>query len=364
VSPVLSQLKKPDVAFWSIISLLLFAIVAYVTIQFIAPIIMGVFFYYCTRPIYARVNQYSPYESLSAVITILSAIIPLLIFFTYVGSIAVSELRRFLIRYDLNQYNGFLPESFTVNMTTLIQRPILLIEEANGLSPELLQRLTDWALIMVSFLSDVFLYLLLMFIVVFYLLKDDARIANWSEKNISYITPVWSLFWRRVDEDLHTVFYGNILNMIFATGISVTVYILYNMAAPPEVSLTYPVLFGVLAGFASIIPIIGVKVIYVPITLYLFIVSFAAGDIELFGYVTLFVIVSASLVDFVPDIILRPYMSGKNLHLGLLLFAYISGPVLLGWYGFFLAPIVLVVITEFSSIMLPRILPAIFETDI
>ncbi len=40
----------------------------------------------------------------------------------------------------------------------------------------------------------------------------------------------------------------------------------------------------------------------------------------------------------------------------LLMFAYLLGPVLFGWYGFFLLPIILVVLLEAVRIPLPELL--------
>ena len=83
------------------------------------------------------------------------------------------------------------------------------------------------------------------------------------------------------------------------------------------------------------------------------------------------------VVDTIPDLIIRPIISGGSpsarvdrsppfvhlslrgeggLHVGLVMFAYIFGPILFGWYGLFLGPIALVAITHFARLVLPELL--------
>jgi hypothetical protein len=62
-----------------------------------------------------------------------------------------------------------------------------------------------------------------------------------------------------------------------------------------------------------------------------------------------------TFVDSVPEVLLRPYISGRNLHVGLVLFAYIFGPLLFGWYGLFLGPLIVVLVVEFARVILPEL---------
>jgi len=66
-----------------------------------------------------------------------------------------------------------------------------------------------------------------------------------------------------------------------------------------------------------------------------------------------FVAVSFVIVDTIPDLVLRPYVSGRNLHVGAVMIAYTLGPLLFGWYGIFLGPIILVLVINFARHVLP-----------
>ncbi|MEF8853936.1 MAG: AI-2E family transporter, partial [Haloarculaceae archaeon] len=61
------------------------------------------------------------------------------------------------------------------------------------------------------------------------------------------------------------------------------------------------------------------------------------------------------VVDAIPDFALRPYVSGRSLHVGSVMIAYIAGPLLFGWPGIFLGPMLLVVVFQFVHIVLPEL---------
>ena len=75
-------------------------------------------------------------------------------------------------------------------------------------------------------------------------------------------------------------------------------------------------------------------------------------------YLAGFLLLAIVVVDTIPDIVLRPYLSGDTTHVGLLMLAYIFGPVVLGFYGLFFAPMVLVIALTFADTALPRLLGA------
>ena len=62
------------------------------------------------------------------------------------------------------------------------------------------------------------------------------------------------------------------------------------------------------------------------------------------------------VLDILPQSFVQPYISGRQLNPMLLLFAYILGPILFGWYGFFLMPIIAVLLLELLRIVLPELL--------
>jgi predicted PurR-regulated permease PerM len=179
-----------------------------------------------------------------------------------------------------------------------------------------------------------------------------------------------------VDVDLQSVFFGNILNAIVTGAIGAIVFSLVDVVAPTGLSVPYPALTGLLAGAASLIPIIGMKIVYLPVAGYLALrASVGGGE---WWFVGLFLAAALIVVDTVPDLLIRPYVSSggsislgrfgrdpddgdktddhSGLHTGMLMIAYVLGPFLFGWYGLFLAPMLLVLVVHFARFVFPELL--------
>jgi hypothetical protein len=75
-----------------------------------------------------------------------------------------------------------------------------------------------------------------------------------------------------------------------------------------------------------------------------------------FPFVGGVLVVYVLVLDLLPQSFIQPYLSGRELDMVLLLFAYILGPILFGWYGFFFLPIVVVLVFEAARIVLPELL--------
>jgi len=192
-------------------------------------------------------------------------------------------------------------------------------------------------------------------IIAFYLLRDDHRIAAWARGTIARPGSVVERYLVSVDDSLSTVFFGNILNALLTGLIAAVTYLLLNLIAPPVVLIPEAALLGLLVGAASLVPVIGIKLVTVPLSLYL------AGRALLFDPATLwfpllFAAVSFVVVDYIPDQLLRPYVSGRTLHVGAIMLAYTIGPLLFGWYGIFLGPLLLVLGFEFGRHIIPWLL--------
>jgi hypothetical protein len=198
------------------------------------------------------------------------------------------------------------------------------------------------------------LHAFVVFAVAFYLLRDDHRLSRWARDHLTDDPGPVEAYVRAVDNDLNTIFFGNILNAIITGTIGAIVYSLLTLAAPQGVAIPYAALVGLLTGVASLVPVVGMKVVYVPIAAYLFARPLFLVDAPgVLWFPTAFFVVSFVLVDLIPDLVLRPYVSGRNLHVGMVMMAYVLGPLLFGWYGIFLAPLLLVLVVHFARIVLP-----------
>ncbi|MFC6973548.1 AI-2E family transporter [Halomicroarcula sp. GCM10025709] len=212
-----------------------------------------------------------------------------------------------------------------------------------------------------------------MFAFAFYMLRDGPRLAEWG-KNLIDHHGVLDRYFHEVDRSFHRVFYGNILNAIVTGAIGAITFSLVDIVAPTGLGVPYPALTGLLAGAASLIPIIGMKIVYIPISGYL--AAQTAFNGQEWWFVILFFATAFLVVDTIPDLLVRPYVSSGGsvsfgpfgssaaesvgtpqpaLHTGTLMFAYIFGPFLFGWYGIFLAPMFLVLVVHFARFVLPEL---------
>jgi predicted PurR-regulated permease PerM len=128
-----------------------------------------------------------------------------------------------------------------------------------------------------------------------------------------------------------------------------------NVWAPAGGRIPAAALVGLLAGVASLIPVVGMKLVYVPVGLYMAGRALLGGDTAALYFAGVFAVTALVVVDTIPDLILRPYVSGRSLHVGTVMLAYTLGPLLFGWYGIFLMPMLLVFVVQFVRVVVPEL---------
>lgn len=339
--------------FWVLSIVFAFSILSYVIWNFLASVTMAIFLYYISRPLHIRVKKYVSNNTIAAGITLLSTFIPLILLSIYIIQIGLNELRSFLAQNNL-WLQDVINSTFEFDVLLLLDTPRQIIESAEGVN--IITELFNWSIAVTGIIGDIFLQFLITTVLYYGLLRHGSELRMWINSLCSPLISDWFLFVERVDEDLDSVYFGNIINGIFAMLVGILIALVYSLLAPAQVSINFPFLFGILVGIASLIPVIGVKIVYVPISVYFLFIAYStqlssSTFILIFG----FIFVCAVFMDFLVDLLIRPYVSGKNLNIELLLVAYISGPILLGWYGFFFAPLVLIILHHFAKLILPDI---------
>jgi predicted PurR-regulated permease PerM len=340
---------RSRLAFW-VFGLALAGGVAYVLYRFVGTFVLALFVYYSTRPIYRRVHRQVGQASLAAAGSLLLIATPALALLGYTVAVAINELDRFVETSDLGPL-GAAVEPY-LDVSAVVQDPEALVTES---SAAVLQESLGQATAFLGFFGIMALHLFLMLAIAFYLLRDGHRMRRWVGTRFTDGGGVFDAYLQAVDRDLHSVFFGNILNAVITGVLGVLVYSLLDAAAPAGTGVPYAALLGLLAGVASLIPVVGMKLVYVPVGVYLFAAPLLAGEPGLTWFPVAFVVVSLIVVDTIPDLVLRPYVSGRSLHVGMVMIAYVIGPLLFGWYGIFLAPLLLVVIVHFARIVLPEL---------
>ena len=359
---MLDDTTRPRVTWWAV-GAVLALVVGAALLTFTGALVTALFLYYASRPVYRRLRPRLG-RSLAAVTSIATLVVPLVLLVVYTAMVVVRELQALDQEVGLGSLRQAVSPYFEVSK--VVQNPSVLLENPDVVAAG--RALVDSVFTFLPLVLTFLLHLLVALAATFYLLKDGSRLAGWARGTFGSETGLFDDYVRAVDEDLSNIYFGNILNAVFAAIIAVVTYYALNLIAPNGMAVPFPALLGMLVGAASLIPAVGMKIVYPPVAVLILVQAVAAGDPLWFPIA--FFVASAVVVDFIPDIVLRPFVSGRNLHVGLVMIAYIVGPGFFGWYGLFLGPLLLVLAFHFASRILPELLdsgrlrpmPAVTET--
>ncbi|MFP4175131.1 MAG: AI-2E family transporter, partial [Halobacteriales archaeon] len=327
----------------AVLGLALAALVAYVAYTFIAPLTVAVFVYYATRPVYRRLGAL-PVElpaSVRAAVAILFFGVPLVLLVGYTVILVAVEAQALVEEYSI--FETLLAGADSYIETDQLPDPTfesVFDAYRSGEFDAAVDFLRENLAAFTGFVTGFLFNLLVVLVTAYYLLVDGARLRGFVLRYDD--SGVLREYVDAADEELSSVLFGNLLNVLAVAVVAVVVFTAYNAYVPAAVEVPSPALAGALTGVASLIPVVGMKVVYVPLAGFVAVNAFLAGDTSLLPYVAGFLVATGVAVDFIPDIVLRPYLSGERTHVGLLMLAYIFGPTLFGFYGLFFAPIVLV----------------------
>lgn len=333
------------------VGLVLFGVLVIALWEIAGALVLGVFAYYATRPVYRRLTSQIRWDSVAAGGAIAVFFVPLTAFVLYGIVVGIREIQVLAQRYDNALIDTVMSRFITTPLPSYsVSELVRIVMSGNT---KMLVELMHSLLMSAGLIMHVFITLFLASVVVFYGLRDGARLRQWIV-GLFDRQAIVDTFFDHVDRDLKYIFFGNLLNAAIAATLAVVLYQGVGFVAPPPLTIPYPFLLGIVTGIASLIPVVGMKIVYVPLIVYMFVQSVFTGEVSMM-VPTVFAILVIGIVDIVPDLVLRPYITGRDIHIGLVVGAYIVGPALFGWYGLFLGPVVLVVITHFAQDVLPEL---------
>jgi predicted PurR-regulated permease PerM len=178
---------------------------------------------------------------------------------------------------------------------------------------------------------------LITFVVVFFLFRDGAQWAYRAGALLPLSREQVARLYRNISDTIIANVYG-ILSVGVAQGVLLGV-------ALRIVGMESALLLGVATGFASIIPVVGSALIWVPVTIYLLV----TGSIGKGVFLLIYCIVVVSSVDN----IIRPWVVGGRveLHPLVLLFFIFGGVGAFGFLGLFLGPVIASVLVAVFDIL-------------
>ena len=350
-----SETNRSHIAWW-VLGFVLAMLLALVVYKFIGTFVVGLFVYYISKPVYSRLKQDIKSSGLAAFATLVVVALPILLIIGYTLTIGIQGFGKLIQQYQIETLARYLGPYIEISSLTAPIEQIF----SGGIIEAIIggvEKVTSY----IAIIGSLILHMFLALSIAFYLLRDGPGLSKWVVQNFADGEGVFEKYMSSVDRSFHQVFVGNILNVLITAAIGVIVYTFVSVwFGDGYTQLPYPAILGIVAGVASLVPIVGMKIIYIPTTLYLLVQGALAGGPNSFWILPIvFLIVSFVVVDCIPDLIIRPYISGKDLHVGMIMFSYIFGSIIFGWYGIFLGPMICILIFHFGKLVLPEMVSGI-----
>ena len=343
---------RTRLGWWSFIFLLAL-VAAFLMYSFVGMIVLGVFGYYATRPVNRRLRRTVDSDNIAASITVLVVVVPILLLIGYVGFNLFQQFQQAVGAGGSGAFGlvdlSALPPAQRETATTLLRNPTQFISQPQ----QTLQTVLQLGGTVASAVSGTIVFLGLTIAFSFFLLQNDTALSRGLRELFGGRDTTAYAYAVAVDEDLESVFFGNLLFVVAMSIIAVITYEATNLLAPGTLHVPMVLVLGVLTGIASLIPLVVGKIIYLPIVAYLGFQAVQSSGSFLFvgGALVAYFLV----LDILPQTLLQPYITGRQLDMLVLMFGYILGPILFGWYGFFLLPIVFILMLEAVRIVLPEL---------
>ncbi|MFB6096534.1 MAG: AI-2E family transporter [Haloferacaceae archaeon] len=342
--------ERSRAAWWAVAAVAAAALALFLY-SFVGTFVLGLFFYYAARPLYREVLRLVESRRIAATLTMLLLVLPVI---ALLGYAVVMAFREFSSVVDPAVQNTVLRRIFgrADPMDELLNQPLIFLTRLDRIDQLRQQVLTG--VHQLAPLLDGLLHLTLALALTFFLFHDGHRLEQWFSSEIGDRGSGAHAFLTAIDRDLEQVYFGNVLTVLLVALLSLIVYNGFNVVAPPALSLPFPTLLALLTGLATFVPLVVGKLVYLPVALYLGWEAYLE-DPELLWIPLVFLLLSFLLLDVIPQTVVRPYLSGRTLHTGLILFSYVFGVALFGWYGLFYGPLLVVFVVQFANVVFPEL---------
>ncbi|WP_256390806.1 AI-2E family transporter [Natronoarchaeum rubrum] len=334
---------------WWALGVVLLGVLGLVVREYLPWLVFGLFVYYVARPVTERLETRIASRSLAAALTLFLFVVPIVTMIGTILLVALGQLARAAANLPADRILAQLP----IQVTDLPNTPsevydttLVLIQEPS------VQTLIGSVGGVVGAVGATLFNLFIALLIAFFLLISARDIADWFEVNVFGEDSLAVDYLSTVDRGLGSVYFGYTMTIFAVILLSALVYGLFNLVAPGGLAIPSAVLFAVVTGLFTLVPLVGRSVIYFTIAAILG-VQAATTDPRLVWFPVAFLAVMIVGFDNLVRTYIRPYLSGRLLNTGLVMFAYLFGPPLFGWSGIFLGPFLMLFIVTFVRMILP-----------
>lgn len=350
---VRDTLRELAVGWWLFAGVLV-VVLAFVGWVFLPWIVFGVFIYYVSRPIAQRLRGRIDNPTLTALVTLLLIVGPILSVFAGLIIVALGQLAVFVSGEAFTA----MVESLELDVAaeSLPTDPVGIAMAAVDLyQTTSIRGLFTSASRTLGATAATAFNLSLSLLFAFFLLAYDGRLVEWFHATLAGEDSEVSRYLATVDRGLGSIYFGYTLTIFVIILLTGVLYNLFNLVAPPGLEIPLTVLLAVLTGLFTIVPLLGRSIVYAVIVLYLSVIALRTDPRTLWFPVG-FLLVMTLLFDQSVRAYIRPKLSGQQFEMAFVMFAYLLGPALFGWWGIFFGPFLMVVIVRFVRLELPRLL--------
>ncbi len=328
--------KRATIIFLSVLLLIVLGLTFVITQTFLRPIAFAIILAVVFYPLHEQLLRWNKRRVgssalLSTTLLILLFAVPSFIIAVLAANEAL-EAAHYLSRRSVEE------GGFTSLAMTIADRPIRYVGHWIDLSKYDLramitsnvQKVSVWLLgFGANLLSGIARFIvdaLITFVVVFFLFRDGAHWAYRAGALLPLSPEQVARLYKNVSDTIIANVYG-IASVGLAQGVLTGI-------AMRIVGMQSSLLLGLAAGFASIIPVVGAALIWVPVGIYLLVTASV--------WKGLFLLIWGTLVISSIDNVIRPWVVGGRveLHPLVLLFFIFGGVEAFGFLGLFLGPVV------------------------
>jgi predicted PurR-regulated permease PerM len=318
-----------EVYFKRITSAIILGVLILISFFMLRPILLSIFLgfilAYIFTPSFKFLNKYTKSKTFSSVIISLMLVFFIILFFWYLIPPLISQSVRIYIASQqmdfINILENFFPGFF--------ESPEFSSQVSNTLNSFITKTTGSLMTSIANLITNIptlSLQLLVVAFTFFFALRDQDEIIAYIKSIIPFSKEVEKKLFDYTKGITSSVIYGQVV-IGFIQGIIVGIGLLI-FRVPNALIL------GLIAIFASILPILGPFLVWVPVVIYLLV---GGNNVSAWG-VGIFGIISSTV-----DNILRPFIVSKKtqLHSGIVLIGMIGGLFFFGILGLILGPLIL-----------------------
>ncbi|QGA80725.1 AI-2E family transporter [Candidatus Nanohalobium constans] len=309
-----------------------------IVFPFLDAILIGAAVSYILSQVHDKLNPHIQNEFLSSTIIIFSV-------FAFVAIGLYFFINNFFeILAQLNLFTGSLEDKI-ISALEPLDLPETFIENIRQYINNFSQSISSILIDLFASLPAIIIDLGIFLVTSTYLYKDRRRISRELDRLLKSLPPTEKRIIQNLVNSTENIFKG-----VFLTQAIVAVILgaIMGLGLWLISALTTPIplipLWAILVGVASLLPLVANFMIYVPLGGYF--MTSAGEPIKGMLVITFGLI----FLQIMPEIFLRPYIGSKRLdeHPLIVFLGFLAGPLVLGFKGLILGPVVLILTKEFA----------------